>query len=182
MRNSVSVLLIVLCVSMMSFSKIFAAEQGNYVPGVEGIKAASLPPPGFYWRQYYAFYNASTLADQNGDELPVGFDLGVMAVVERFIYVTKKKFLGADYAFDIIVPLQHINLEIDAMGIDDNKFSLGDICIEPFLLSWHGDRYDAACGVGFYAPTGAYDITEPASPGKDHWSTLLTLGTTLYLD
>ena len=40
------------------FGTAFAQETGHYVNGVEGIKAATLPPPGFYYRLYNVFYNA----------------------------------------------------------------------------------------------------------------------------
>ena len=33
-----------------------AQPTAHYVPGAEGIKAASLPPPGFYVRDYNSFY------------------------------------------------------------------------------------------------------------------------------
>ena len=182
MRRFIGLLAVAVMVSSIGVSRVIAAEQGNYVPGVEGIKAASLPPPGFYWRIYNAFYNSGTLKDGDGEEVPIGFDVNVYALVNRFIYVSPKKFLGANYVCDIIIPLQHTGIEIAALGVDDSKFALGDIAIEPFVLAWHGARYDAAFGLGFYVPTGSYDITEPASPGKDHCSLLMTMGLTTYFD
>ena len=43
-----------------------AGETGHYVNGVEGIKAASVPGPGFYYKMYNAFYRADTLTDDSG--------------------------------------------------------------------------------------------------------------------
>ena len=37
---------------------IQAQPDAHYVPGIEGIKGASLPPPGFYFRDYNVFYVA----------------------------------------------------------------------------------------------------------------------------
>ncbi len=182
MRRLIGLLAVAVMVSSLGVSRVIAQEKGNYVPGVEGIKAASLPPPGFYWRIYNAFYNSGTLKDEKGKEMPVGFDVNVWALVDRFIYVSPKKILGANYVCDIIIPFQYTGLKIDAKGVDDSKFALGDIAIEPFVLAWHGARYDAAFGLGFYAPTGSYDVTKPASPGNDHWSLLMTMGLTTYLD
>jgi len=73
-------------------------------------------------------------------------------------------------------------MEIGALGVDDSQFGLGDICIEPFLLSWHGSMYDAAFGMALYVPNGDYDEKEPASPGKDMWTGMFTLGGTAYFD
>jgi len=159
-----------------------AGETGHYVSGVEGIKAATVPGPGFYYRIYNVLYKADRLTNDNGNELDVGFDVTVFASAHRFIWVTSIKFLGADFTVDTTIPLIYTDIEIDSAGISDNKFGLGDICIEPFALSWHGARYDAAFGLAAYVPVGQYDKDDPASPGKDFWTAMITLGGTYYCD
>jgi hypothetical protein len=164
------------------FGTAFAAQEtGHYVNGVEGIKAGTVPPPGFYYRLYNVFYNADELMDPDGDEIPVDFDLSVYAMVNRFVWVTNKTILGANYFMDVIIPLINTDIEIGA-GIDDSKFGVGDINIEPFGLSWHEPRYDASFGLSVFIPTGEYDETDFASPGKDMWTGMLTLGGTYYFD
>ncbi len=163
---------------------VWAGFGNHYTNGVEGIRAASLPPPGYYFRLYNVFYSASDLKDANGDTLG-NFDLDVFALVPRFIWITNYKILGADYFADVIVPLVSTDISL-GMGhvtlFNDDKFGLGDIVVEPFGLSWHGDRYDASAAAGAYLPVGQYDRTEPASPGNNYWTGLLTAGATYYLD
>ncbi|MCC7495423.1 MAG: transporter [Fimbriimonadaceae bacterium] len=159
-----------------------AQETGHYIWGVEGIRAASLPPPGIYYRQYNAFYNAQTLTDRSGNIAPVGFGVSVFANVHRLIYVSKAKILGGNYAADIIVPLVDTHLTIDAVPLRDNRFGLYDVCIEPFILAWHTKRFDAAFALGAWLPVGMYDAGRPASPGKDFFSGMTTLGGTWYID
>ncbi|HQQ04612.1 MAG TPA: transporter, partial [Kiritimatiellia bacterium] len=154
----------------------------HYVNGVEGIKGGSVPPPGTYLRLYNAYYTADKMMDPSGSEADIGFDVEVMAVVPRLIWVSQKTVLGGNYAADIIVPFVSTDLQIDAAGLDDDQTGLGDIFIEPLVLAWHGDRYDAAVGAGVWLPTGDYDASEPASPGKDMYTTMLTLGGTVYAD
>jgi len=48
-------------------------------------------------------------------------------------------------------------------------------------LAWHGQRYDAAFGYSFFAPT-ASSSPGTAKPGKGFWTHLITLGGTVYLD
>lgn len=172
------ILLLLACVAI----PVHAQETGHYVSGVEGIRAATLPPPGMYWRMYSVLYDASDLVGKDGEELPVGFDLSVFALVNRFIWITDYKILGADFGMDLIVPVLNTDIKISALGVEDDQFALGDITIEPFVLAWHGPRYDAAFGIALYMPTGDYDIKEPASAGKDMWTTMLTLGGTYYFD
>jgi hypothetical protein len=161
-----------------------AATSGSHYPfGVEGVMAATAPPQGFHYRMYNTWYNPTTINDDNGDELDVGLDLDVFASVHRFIHVTKKKILGADFLYDVVVPVVDKDISIDALGVSDSQsLAMGDIVIEPFALAWHQPRWDAVVALGVIAPTGEYDMNKPASPGLGYWSGLLTLGGTYYLD
>jgi hypothetical protein len=171
-----------LAVSMALVATAFAGEQTHYVNGVEGLKGASLPPPGLYGRLYTAYYAADTVRNAQGDKLPIGFDAAVLAVVPRAIWLTPYKVLGADYGMDILVPYLRKDIQIDAMGLDVESSGVGDICVEPLLLSWHLPRADVSAAAGVYVKTGDFDIHDPSSPGDGHQSLLLTLGSTLYLN
>ncbi|MBS0012923.1 MAG: transporter [Desulfobacterales bacterium] len=162
----------------------FCATAGTHYPmGTEGVLAASTPPPGFHYRMYNTFYNPTTLTDDNGDKLDIGYDLDVFASVHRFIHVTEKKFLGADVLYDVIVPVLSKDVSVDALGISDSKsLSVGDITIEPFALSWHQPAWDAVAALAVIAPIGEFDADKPASPGLGYWSGMLTLGGTLFFD
>lgn len=158
------------------------AVTGHYVNGVEGIKGATLPPPGFYFRSYTVYYTAHDLMDEDGDELPVGFEVDVMAQLNRFIWMSEYEILGGNFFADVIVPVVYTEFELDAMGLSDDEFGLGDLYFEPFGLSWHGERWDAAFGASFFAPTAEFEADEPASPGKGFWTGMFTLGGTYYFD
>lgn len=159
-----------------------AQMTGHYVNGVEGLRAATLPPPGLYYRNYEAFYRAGRLTDGDGDSLPVGFDVDVWAQLHRVVYVSDSKILGANYCADAILPILTTNLSIAAAGINDSETALGDVWVEPFLLKWSTSRWDAAFGLGFFAPTGNFNPTEPASAGKGFWTGMATFGGTWYPD
>ncbi len=165
----------------------FAGETGHYTNGVEGIKCATLPGPGFYYKMYNVLYKTDKLMDDDGDKSEtMKPDITVFANVHRFIFGTGLKILGADYLVDVTVPLIYTDFEMEivpaGMTLEDEQFALGDICFEPVALSWHGERYDLALGAAFYAPTGKYDKEEQASAGKDMWTFMATAGGTLYLD
>lgn len=161
-----------------------AATLGSHYPfGGEGVLAATVPPPGFHYRVYNTWYNPTTSKDDNGDKQPIGLDLDVFSTVHRFVHVTNKKILGADYFYDIIVPLVDKDISIEAAGISDSQsLALGDAVFELFGLAWHKSRWDAAAALAVIAPTGEYDMNKPASPGLGYWSGMLTLGGTLFFD
>ena len=159
-----------------------AGETGHYVSGVEGIKAGSVPPPGMYLKSYNAFYTADEVTDKNGDNVPIDFDVKVFVSAFRLIWVTDYTIFGGNFFIDATVPIVYTDIEIGALGVNDDKFALGDINIEPFGLAWHGNSFDAAFGLSVYAPTGEADETNAAAPGKDFWTMMITAGGTLYMD
>ncbi len=170
-----------LCFLMVTITSS-AGNGAEYVNGVEGIKAGSVPPPGFYTRNYVVFYTADNLAGADGSDLPVGFNADVSAVVSRLIFITKYKILGADYGFDVTVPLVRTSLQIDALSLDETRSGLGNILVEPVILSWHFKQVDLSAVAGIYFKTGNFAANHPASPGKDYATTMFTLGGTVYLD
>jgi len=181
-RKVVRIAVISLVCWGMCFGSGFAGESGHYVHGVEGLKAATLPPPGFYYKMYVAYYSADKVMDQDGNEYSFDFDVNLFALVNRFIWITDHKILGGNYFMDAVIPLLNTDIKHGALGFDDSRFGLSDINIEPFGIAWHGSRYDAAFGLSVYVPTGDYDQANLASPGKDFWTGMLTLGGTYYFD
>ena len=157
-------------------------ETGHYPLGSEGLKGATLPPPGKYLKVYNSYYSANVLRNGGGDNAGLGMDLDALAIVPRFLWMTDKKFLGADYGMDALIPLVQTDFELDTIGFKQNDFCLGDLFVEPIDLAWHGERYDIGAAYGLWMPTGKYDKTNNASPGKDFWTSMFTLGGTYYLD
>lgn len=148
---------------------------GHYPAGAEGIKGASLPPPGVYFRDYNFFYFADRFKD-----VPVDFEIFAYVNAPRLIWMTDWKILGANYGMDVIVPFAYMDWKV--MGNRDNHFDLGDIQIEPLLLAWHQSQWDLAIGYAIWAPTGDFSTTRPDIVAKGFWSHMLTLGGTWYPD
>jgi hypothetical protein len=173
---------VALILSLLAGAAVHGGETSHYPPGAEGIKAATLPPPGLYLKTYNVFYRAGVLMDEQGNAADVGFDVAVFAPVPRLIWVTEQKILGADFGMDIAVPLIATDLEIDALGVHDSDTGIGDILVEPVVLGWHTERLDAVFAAGFWAPTGEWSPGRPASPGKGFWTGMFTWGATYYPD
>lgn len=176
------IMLMVFIAMFLAPASLMAAANNHYSNGVEGLKAATIAPPGFYYRMYNYYYDADTMTDKSGNKANIDFDIELYAMANRFLWVTEKTFLGADIFMDVTIPLVSSNLSIGMFDIDDDQAGLGDINLEPFGLSWHGQRYDAAFGLSVYMPTGDYDKKDPASVGRGYWTVMTTLGGTLYLD
>ena len=146
-----------------------AQPSAQYVPGSEGIKGASLPPPGVYARDYNYFYWADQFNDPSGNDAHVpNANVFTYATIPRVIWITDTKFLGGYVGVDALLPL--VDQHVKAGTFDGTTFGIGDFFGEG-TLSWHLKQFDFAVGSGVWAPTG--DSAAPAHHA--HWRGLLDL-------
>ncbi len=158
-----------------------ASAGGHYVAGVEGIQAASVPPPGTYYLGYLVDYNIEQLKSPGTrDDIP-GHNTGtVAALANRVVWISNHKFLGADFGMETIVPVLSTSLTFNTPGISNSETGLGDVYLGPVVLGWHGANWDAVAAAGLWLENGS--TSAPASPGKGYKSTMLTGGATYYFD
>jgi len=160
---------------------IQAQPSAHYVPGLEGIKGASLPPPGLWLRDYNLVYQSTRANDPNGNREPVGYSGFVYAQVPRLLWITDIKVLGGNLGFDALVPFQYTHAEVSAAQFDSSTFGIGDAFAES-TLSWHLTQFDLALGYGVFAPTGNTAPPPTTRAGAGFWTHMLTAGATWYID
>jgi len=166
---------------------VSAQPTAHYPPGVEGIKGTTLPPPGFYVRDYNWFYFADRVNDSHGNEIRAAdAEAFVYVNVPRVLWITEQKILGGFLGVDALLPLKYTDLAVTppppAPGrFDDSRFGVGDVFFEG-TLSWHVDQADFAVGYGVWAPTGN-SSTAPVSTkaGEGFWTHMFTAGMTWYM-
>ncbi|MGO8838448.1 MAG: transporter [Limisphaerales bacterium] len=179
---------LVLAVSLAALPGILQAQpSAHYAPGVEGIKGASLPPPGVYFRDYNYFYWANSLNDSSGNKIDAArLYAFTYANLPRLMWITDTKFLGGYVGVDGFLPLiqQQANLNTGpGTSFSGNNFGIGDLFAEG-TLSWHLKQFDFAVGSGVDMPTGkspgAYGPS--TDPGLGYWTFMQTAGATWYID
>lgn len=159
-------------------SLVQAQPTAHYITGFEGIKGASLPPPGFYVRDYNIAYYSTRVNTPAGNDAQVpGFRAFTYANVPRIIYITDTQFLGGFVGVDALIPL--VYQSVKAPGFNSDTFGIGDIFAEG-TLSWHPKQFDLAVGAGVHMPTG--DSGSPTRAGLGYWTPMLTAGATWYID
>ncbi len=161
-----------------------AQPTAHYVPGVEGIKGASLPPPGLYLRDYNVIYFADRLNDPGGHEIGgLDPDAFIYANVPRLVWITKAQVLGGFLGVDALLPLQYTDLSIGPPGarFSDSKFGIGDLFAEG-TWSRHDKQWDFSLGAGIWAPTGEAAPPPTVRPGAGYWTGMFTAGATWYPD
>lgn len=156
-----------------------ASAQNHYVPGVEGIKAASLPPPGVYVRDYNVLYYADRLNDTRGNEVisPMFKRVFVYANVPRVIWITDYQLFGGYIGIDGLLPVQYTESRTRGFGGTDD-FGIGDFFGE---VTWskHTPAWDFSLGYGLWMPTADSSI---GANGSGFWGHMFTAGATWHLD
>jgi len=176
--------ILVLSLTAMALSTISLQAQptAHYVPGIEGIKGATLPPPGVYIRDYNVFYWANRLNDDQGNKVNGAKpDLFIYANVPRVLWITETKVLGGYIGVDALLPLQYTDLSVNTPGgpFSDSTFGIGDAFAE---VTWsrHIEQFDLAVGYGLWMPTGESSPGLSTDPGLGYWTHMFTAGATFY--
>ncbi|MES2878251.1 MAG: transporter [Pseudomonadota bacterium] len=158
-----------------------SAGGGHYVPGVEGMQAASVPPPGTYYLGYLVDYNIEKLkAPGSSTDIPGNNTGTVVALANRLVWISNTKFLGADFGMETIIPMVSTSLTFNTPGISETQSGIGDVYLGPVVLGWHGASWDAVAAAGVWVDSGASQGA--AAPGNGYKSTMLTAGATYYFD
>ena len=178
-------LFIVICVC--STGDTAFAAHGHYLNGFEGIGAASMPPEGFYWRMYNVWYSANQMRDNKSRKVPGNLKVNLYSLANAFIYSTPVEVLGGNLVLNASIPVNYADsyYKVDGVkpkALNDSRFNVGDMAVNPLILAWHGERWDAVAGAGAYMPTGEFKANNAASPGKGFWTFMGSLGGTVYLD
>jgi len=172
---------LLLAASFVTLPGVLQAQpSAQYVPGSEGIKGASLPPPGVYFRDYNYFYWAGQINDPSGQNRQIpNLDAFTYANIPRVIWITDTKFLGGYVGVDALLPLvdQHLGFP----GYSSTTFGIGDFFGEG-TLSWHIKQFDFAVGSGVWAPTGDSAPQPTTRIGAGFWTFMQTAGATWYID
>jgi hypothetical protein len=166
---------------LMALPGILQAQpSAHYTPGVEGIKGASLPPPGFYVRDYNYFYWAGQFNGSSGNNLHVpNAEVFTYANIPRAIWITDTKFLDGYVGVDALLPL--VDQHVRKGGFDGTTFGIGDFFGEG-TLSWHLKQFDFSVGSGIDAPTGDSAPPPTTRIGGGFWTFMQTAGATWYID
>ena len=155
---------------MVAASFSHATESGGsaYAHGAEGWMTGMLPPPGDYYLNYLNYYSADRLNGPDGKTQIDDFSIEAKANVFRYVKVTDKRLWGASYAFQVLMPV--VDLEVEMLGQRDSRTGLGDIIVDPFILGWHFDDLHVVAGVDFILPTGRYDSQRLANIGRNYYT------------
>jgi len=157
--------LLVACVDLLvAADRVDAQDLGHKLPGLIGLEAGKVPPPGLYLIDRVVSYEADELRDRRGTLIPVA-DLQLLgrANAVGLSYTIQLPRRTTSFTMTAAVPLARLRLNIhDRPEASFDRFGLADIYIQPALLGWRLGRVDLVASYGLYLPTG----TSPLAGGK----------------
>ena len=152
----------------------------HYCPGVEGLQCATLPPPGFYFRDYNMFYMADRLNNSSGQSAgPANFRVFSYAQIPRLVWMSGAKFLGADVGTSALLPC--VDESLRAGPYNSATFGIGDLMVDG-ILAWHPQRFDVVLADAIWAPTGEFAPAPTTRAGLGYWGNMPSVGGTWYMD
>ncbi len=162
---------------------VAAGEIGHFNPGVVNVRDYVMPAPGFYGALYNYVYTSDELTDGDGDArdtvtlpanrprgrsgrtLRLDVDLDLYAMAPTLMWVADWTLLGVRYGAYIAPTFANTSLGAalateTGRGVNPSTstFDVGDVYMQPLWLDWAQEHVDVAVGMGFYAPSGKYDV------------------------
>jgi len=154
------------------------ADMEAYPNGAEAFMVGAAPPPGLTYVNYMYFYSANEFKESNGDDSKLLDSLTVYAEVARFIWISKKRFFGANYGQHFFLTLLDANMEFNKPvgpkgGRNYHDTDIPYFIWSPFLLTWHlmdGKLHTVLDIADIYIPLFNEDNNNFVSLGRNYWT------------
>lgn len=180
-------------VLVIYFELTIQLHAQHYPAGSEGIKAGSLPQPGFTFEDYNSFYYSDHMQGFGGAlNWQNGYSTFSYVQSPRLLWLSEWKVLGANFGMAVRVPIEYkentfkgtVFPSPNVVSFTVEQSGLADIEVQPVLLSWHLKHFDFSTGYSFWAPTGDYKKNRFYfdNLGTGYWTHSFMFGVTWYPD
>jgi hypothetical protein len=155
--------------------------RGVYTPGFSATNSGVMPDPGLTYSNTFMDYSFDKVNCLVCGNVSSKFNASVLIDVNVFFWVSKKKFLGANYAMAAGLPITNSALSLAGLGTVAGGGGFADSFYQPVTLGWHLKRADIMAAYAFFAPTGKFNAGATNNTGTGHWTNASTAGETFYL-
>jgi hypothetical protein len=138
------------------------------------------PESGFSYSNLLAIYSRNKFVGPDGEVLVTGAQSVVMDL-NSFVWVSRRRILGARFSMSATLPVANNSLTSDVTGPISGGQGFADSYYQPFILGWNTERADFRAVYGFLAPTGKFEEGANDNVGSGYWTHALSSGQTFYL-
>jgi hypothetical protein len=170
-----------LAVSAPCLSQTLTPLRGVYTPGFSATNSGVMPDPGLTYSNTFMEYSFDQVNCPVCGTISPKFNAAVFVDVNLFMWVSKKKILGANYGLVALLPFSNSALSLSGLGPISGGGGFTDSFYQPVTLGWHLKRADIMAAYGFFAPTGKFSAGASNNTGTGHWTNTPTAGETFYL-
>ncbi len=154
-------------------------QAGHYFNGANGLLSAVPMPAGFTYANNFFMYNTDTIRDETGAATDIGqVDVYVNAFTP--IWTSASKILNATYSCMLLVPLQNVEMGNFSGLKGEEYWGVGDVLLQPLMLTWDLETLFLTFRYGFFAPTGRYKLHGQDNIGLGYWTHQFIGGATLF--
>lgn len=159
-----------LCLLALLPANALGTEGGGsvYPYGLNTIATGILPKPGHYLYIYNGYYEAKETMDNDGNPVPIPFDINVRSHTPRYLGVhPTAQLFGASVGWQAAVPLIIGDATIGRR--EDYGSAIGDAALG-LMLGWHKPSFHQIAGVDLHLPVGDYDEDQLFNAGRNYWA------------
>jgi hypothetical protein len=138
------------------------------------------PESGFSYSNLLAIYSRDKFVGTDGELLATGQQSVVMDL-NSFVWVSKRRILGARFSMSATLPIANNSLTSDVEGAISAGQGFADSYYQPFILGWDTKRAAVRAVYGFLAPTGKFKAGANDNVGSGYWTHAVSSGQTFYL-
>lgn len=145
-----------------------ASENGadHYPTGTNTVEPALMPPPGgSLWLNYLTFYTADRFNNSNGASSVPGYLVNSAAEAARLLH-TWTSLDGVAWTSGLIVIASDANVDVPHRS--GSGGGLGDLVIQPVLLTGMFGNLHVLGGFDVSLPTGNYSKSKLVNPGLNY--------------
>lgn len=157
-----------------------AQVRGVYPLGMSATNSGVTPESGFSYSNLLAIYSRDKFVGTDGELLATGQQSVVMDL-NSFVWVSKRRILGARFSMSATLPIANNSLTSDVEGAISGGEGFADSYYQPFILGWDTKRAAIRAVYGFLAPTGKFKAGANDNVGSGYWTHALSSGQTFYL-
>lgn len=177
-------LMLICCMLFASSNYGQTLITGHYQPGFAGGLKSGIIPQGnvTLFQNGWLFYFANQFVDNSPATSPsLNGELNITATRLALVHMTGSKFLGANYGFNIAVPISNLAPNpVVVEGVTVVKgVGIGDIAISPIILAWQkANGIHLMSTYTAFLPTGRFNNGASNNIGKGFWTHMVSGGIT----
>ena len=174
--------LLVVVVELLSVAGIVDAQDlGHKLPGLIGLDAGTIAPPGLSVLDRFVTYNADELRDRNGNIVPIGPELRVLSNAVGISYTYRFPQSCTTLSARAAAPVARLRLNVqDIPAASVDEFGLADIYIQPLEWGCEKDRFEIVASYSLYVPTGQFLLAGGKSVSSGNVTHQFSFGGTIY--